>query len=198
MRERLSARRPDICRAGAGLLLVFCAWLTGCAHTIQVAPHPPGPSPIRIPRAVQLLVGPLSLVGAYHMPGIALLKWSRQDLGDALLRYIQQRETFQAVSKDAGDLALSIATSLSMRSRDHYRYRIRLQVEMKEGNNPIKTYQAEQDAEGSSVRWVTASDRDPIQAALQGALDDVFAQIEADHGLYETATERPAPRTAPQ
>jgi hypothetical protein len=39
-------------------------------------------------------------------------------------------------------------------------------------------------AAGSSVRWVTASDRDPIEAALQSALDDLLTQIESDRSLY--------------
>jgi hypothetical protein len=37
---------------------------------------------------------------------------------------------------------------------------------------------------GSRVRWITASDQDPIAAAVQAALDDLFAQIEEDAALY--------------
>jgi hypothetical protein len=55
---------------------------------------------------------------------------------------------------------------------------------MSETVHPIKAYRAEHVAAGSSVRWVTASDRDPIEAALQAALDDLLAKIEADRSLY--------------
>ncbi|ALA60207.1 hypothetical protein NITMOv2_3817 [Nitrospira moscoviensis] len=164
--------------------VLLCTWLAGCAHTIQVDPLPATPAATRIPRAVQLVVGPLSLEGADHMPGITLLKWPHRDLSEALLRYVERRETFASVSAAPADLAMSIVTNLSMRSRQRYRYRVRLEIEMRDGATPIKTYRAEHEAEGSSVRWVTASDRDPIQAALQQALDDAFGQIEADHALY--------------
>jgi hypothetical protein len=37
---------------------------------------------------------------------------------------------------------------------------------------------------GSRVRWVPASDEDPIAASVQAALDDLFLQIEEDAALY--------------
>jgi hypothetical protein len=42
----------------------------------------------------------------------------------------------------------------------------------------------EKEAVGSRVRWVTASDQDPITEAVQAALDDLFLQIEEDATLY--------------
>lgn len=133
------------------------------------------------------------------MPGIALLKWKKRDLADALLRYAEQRGTFRAVSKEAGDFAMVVATELAMRSRDRYLYRIRLKAQMKEAGVLIKSYESDHEAEGSTVRWVTASDQEPIQAALQQALDDLFGQIEADRALYERGATRPppAPREKP-
>ena len=167
-------------------LIILLASLAGCVHTIHVNPLPSAPTGNRIPRAVQIIVGPLSIIGADHMPGITLLEWSHRDLSQALIQYVERRGTFNAVSTGPSDLAMTIVTRLSMASRERYRYRIQLQVEMRETTQPIKTYLTEHEAEGSLVRWVTASDRDPIEAALQRALDDVFTQIEADRSLYAT------------
>jgi hypothetical protein len=125
------------------------------------------------------------------MPGIALLEWKPRDLNQALIRYVQQRNTFNSVSPDPADLTLRITTKLALASRERYRYRIRLQAEMSESAQPIKTYQVEHDAEGSSVRWVTASDREPIQAALQLGLDDLLTQIEADRSLFVAGKGQP-------
>ncbi len=189
----MSPRLPVPFRQFQALLVALISGLiAGCAHHIHVEPVPPGPSPIQIPRTVQLTFSGLSMIGADHRPGIALLKWPKAELGDTLRRYAEQRGTFRAVSKDSGDLAMAVETELAMRSRDRYIYRIRLKAEMKEGGALIKTYEAAHEAEGSTVRWVTASDRDPIQAALQDALNDLFAQIEADHELYEPGAKRPS------
>lgn len=173
------------------LILAFIV-LTGCVHQIQVNPLPSGPTATTIPRSLQMAVGPLLLEGADHMPGIALLEWKHHDLSQALLRYVQQRQTFSSVSTDPADLTLRITTKLALTSRGRYRYRVRLQAEMSETARVIKAYLVEHDAAGSSVRWVTASDRDPIEAALQLALDDLFTQFEADRSLYVSAKERPA------
>lgn len=178
------------------LIAAIVGVIAGCAHHIHVEPVPPGPSAITIPRTVQIVAASLSIIGADHMPGIALLKWPKRDLGDALVRYAEARGTFQAVSKESGDLVMVVATELAMRSRDRYLYRIRLKAEMQEGGTLIKAYEAAHEAEGSTVRWVTASDLDPIQAALQQALNELFAQIEADSALYEPGAKRPPP--APQ
>ncbi len=126
------------------------------------------------------------------MPGIALLEWLHRDLSQALIRYVQQRDTFSSVSTNPADLTLRITTKLALTSRDRYHYRIRLQAEMSETAQLIKAYLVEHVVAGSSVRWVTASDRAPVEAALQLALDDLLTQIETDRSLYVRGQEQPA------
>ena len=167
------------------VLILLLTVLTGCVHRIHVNPLPVAPASMTIPRSLQIAVGPLAIEGADHMPGIALLDWRHRDLSQALIRYVQHRGTFSSVSTDSAELTLRITTKLALASRQNrYHYRVRLQAEMSETGQPIKAYRAEHVAAGSSVRWVTASDRDPIEAALQAALDDLLAQIEADRSLY--------------
>lgn len=176
----------------ARLFILALIILTGCVHKIQVNPLPSAPASTTIPRSLQIAVGPLLMEGADHMPGIGLLEWPHHDLSQALIRYVQQRGTFSSVSADPADLAFSITTKLALTSRERYHYRIRLQAEMSETAHLIKTYLVEHDVAGSTVRWVTASDRDPIEAALQLALDDLLTQIEADRSLYVAPKGRPA------
>lgn len=166
--------------------------LTGCLHTIHVSPLPSAPTINKIPRPVQMIVGAFSMEGADHMPGINQLEWSHRDLSQALIQYVQRRETFPSVSTTPTDLTMTIVTKLSMKSREQYRYRIQLQAEMRETTRPIKTYLTEHEVAGSIVRWVTASDRDPIEAALQLALDDLLTQIETDRSLYVASAGRPS------
>lgn len=119
------------------------------------------------------------------MPGITLLEWRPRNLTQAIIHYIQERGTFPSVSPDSGEITLAITTKLAMTSRGQYQYRITLQGEMRQAiTGVIKTYVVERSATGSTVRWVTASDRDPIEAALQLALDDLLSAIEADRPLY--------------
>ncbi len=168
-----------------GILVLLLVLLTGCVHRIHVNPLPAGPASTTIPRSLQITVGPLALEGADHRPGIALLEWPHQDLSQAIVQYVRRREIFGSVFTNPADLTLHIATKLALADRQgRYHYHIRMQVEMHEGNRLIKTYLAEHRAAGSLARWVTASDRDPIESALQSALDDVFSRIEADHPLY--------------
>ena len=175
------------------LLLALCIAGTGCVHRIQVTPVPTSASSITIPRTLQAVISPISMEGPDHRPGIALLEWSHLDLKQAVLRYLQQRGAFAAVSPDPADLTLRVATKLTLTSRSNlYHYRIVLQAEMSEGVQLMKSYRAEQTAVGSSVRWVTASDRDPIETALQGALEDLMRQIEADRPIYISRTEQPS------
>ena len=119
------------------------------------------------------------------MPGITLFKWPKEDLRDATIDYIQQRHTFASVSHEQGTLAMAIRARLSMRSRGEYRYLLRMESDIgPTGKPPIKSYRVEKEAVGSRVRWVTASDQDPIAEAVQATLDDLLLQIEEDHGLY--------------
>ena len=174
------------------LLLALCITGAGCVHRIQVTPLPTSLPSITIPRTLQAVVSPIAMEGADHRPGIALLEWSHLDLKQAVLRYLQQRGTFTSVSPDPADLTLRVATKLRLTSRGGlYHYRVVLQAEMSEAAGVIKSYRVEHTAAGSSVRWVTASDRNPIETALQGALEDLMRQVEADGALYLSGTEQP-------
>lgn len=167
------------------LLLGLCVTGAGCVHRIQVTPLPTSASSVTIPRTLQAVISPISMEGPDHRPGIVLLEWSHLDLKQAVLRYLQQRGTFASISPDPADLTLRVATKLTLTSHSGlYHYRIGLQAEMSEDVRLIKSYRAEQTAVGSSVRWVTASDRVPIETALQAALEDLMVQIEADRRLY--------------
>jgi len=175
------------------LLIILLITVTGCVHRIQVNPLPSSPTSTTIPRSLQITVGPLSMEGADHRPGITLLEWPHSDLSQALVRYVQQRNTFSSVSTNSADLTLRITTKLALTHRQgRYHYRVRLQAEMSEKAQLVKAYLVEQVAAGLSVRWVTASDRDPTEAALQLALDDLLSQIEADQSLYVSGMGRPA------
>lgn len=119
------------------------------------------------------------------MPGIALFKWPANDLRTATMDYIEKRGTFSSVHEDQGKLTLTIKALLRMQSRGKYRYLLRLESDLgPSAKTPIKSYLIEKDAVGSSVRWVTASDQDPIAEVVQAALDDLLLQIEGDAALY--------------
>ena len=119
------------------------------------------------------------------MPDIALLEWPAADLRRAIVEYARQRGTFRAAGEDQGSLTLSIKAWLWVRSREAYRYTVHLESELgPTGKLPVKSYVVEKEAVGSHVRWMTASDQDPIGTAVQAALDDLFMQIEEDAGLY--------------
>ncbi len=169
----------------AGLLALLTAASSGCTHVIEVHPLPAHPANTTIPRSLRVTLSSLTVQGADHMPGIALLEWRPRTLGPALIHYIRERGTFTSVSADTGELTLVVTTKLAMTSRAQYQYHITLQAEMRqEASGVTKTYLAEGSAPGSTVRWVTASDREPIEAALQSALDNLLLQIEADRQVY--------------
>ncbi len=173
------------------LLLSLWGGVTSCVHNIHVAALPDNPSSAGIPRSLQLITIAPSLEGADHRPGITLLKWSQSDLHQAILGYLQQRGTFASVSDEPGDLMLRVTTQLSLTSRQGlYHYRIVLQGEMSEAERPINSYQVEQTIAGSSVRWVTDSDRIPIEIALRLALEDLTEEIEKDWPLYLQAADK--------
>lgn len=167
------------------LLLGLCVTGAGCVHRIEVTPLPASASSVTIPRTLQAVITPISMEGPDHRPGIVLLEWSHLDLKQAVLRYLQQRGTFASVSYDPADLTFRVATKLTLTSHNGlYHYRIGLQAEMSEDDRLIKSYRSEQTAMGSSVRWVTASDRIPIETALRAALEELMGQVEADRRLY--------------
>lgn len=175
-------RRSTLCRV---FLLALCLILPGCVHRIHVMPLPTGVPSTTIPRTLQVTLSPIAMEGPDHRPGITLLDWSHRDLMMPIVDYLRQRGTFASVSLEAGDLSLHIATKLVLSSRRGlYHYRVMLEADMGAASQLIKTYLVEQAAVGSSVRWVTASDRRPIEAALQSALDDLMGKIETDRLLY--------------
>jgi hypothetical protein len=163
-------------------LLLLC-W--GCVHRIHVAPAPPGVSPTAIAQSLQVIVPFLALEGADHKPGITLLEWPVEDLRTAAIDYIQSRRIFTSVGDNPAGLTLTVKAWLKMRSSGNYYYSLRLESALGPSEMPpIKSYLAEKETVGSSVRWITASDQNPIAKAVQAALDDLLSQIEADHHLY--------------
>ncbi|BCA54551.1 hypothetical protein W02_16910 [Nitrospira sp. KM1] len=137
-----------------------------------------------IPSSVRIQIPFLAIEGADHMPGIPAFEWPKKDLHAAIIDYVEKRRTFVSVGND-GALTLSIKSWLMMRSRTEYRYTVRLESDLgPTGKPPITSYVAEAEEKGSIVRWVTASDRNPIERAVQATLDDLLAQIEADAELF--------------
>jgi len=119
------------------------------------------------------------------MPGIALLEWSAADLRQAIVEYARQRDTFRASGDEQGSLTMTVKAWLWLRSREAYRYILHLESDLgPTGTSPVKSYVVEKETVGSRVRSVTASDQDPITAAVQAVLDDLFLQIEEDAALY--------------
>lgn len=169
--------------------------VAGCVHRIEVNPTPSGQATKMIPRSLQVVVDAPLLEGADHRPGIPLFTWPHKNLEEAVTRYARHRGTFSAVSTDHAELRLHLITKLALSSRQgRYHYQIRLQAAMREQEQPDKTYLAESTAAGSLARWVTASDRDPIESALQSALDNLLDQIESDSSSHiDSNTEVPAP-----
>lgn len=166
------------------ILLLILTALPGCLRRIEVHPVPSHPASNPIPRSLQVTISSLTIQGADHMPGITLLEWRAQDLSRATMDYIRNRGTFASVSEGPADLVMKLTVKLSMTARGHYVYHVRLQADMETTTDPTKSYDVERTAAGSSVRWVTASDRDPIEAALQLALEDLLTNIESDRSLY--------------
>jgi hypothetical protein len=77
---------------------------------------------------------------------------------------------------------------LSLLSRGEYRYTLRLETDLGPAGQPtLKSYVVQKEAVGSSVRWITASDQDPIGQVVQAAFDDLLTQIEADRALYRAS-----------
>lgn len=175
------------------IIALLSLWVTcaSCVHRIHVTPLPSESSSAGIPRDLQLIVSAPSLEGADHRPGITLLKWSQSDLNQAILGYLQQRGTFVSVSGEPGDVTLRVTAKLALASlRGLYHYRIVLQGEMSEAEQPINSYRVEHTVAGSSVRWVTDSDRVPIETALRLALEDLTGKIEKDRPLYLKNTDK--------
>ena len=169
------------------ILIILC--VEGCAHRVEVTPVSSVVSQSPIPQSLRVQVPFLALEGPDHMPGIAMLEWPARNLRTAAIDYIRQRHTFTTVSEEQGDLTLTIKAWLWMRSRGEYRYTIRFESDLgPSGKPPVKSYLVQKEAVGSRVRWMTASDQDPITEAVQAALDDLLMQIEEDGTLYGKGT----------
>jgi hypothetical protein len=172
-------------RATLIFLCLMGLFVSGCVHKIHVVPSPSLHTESPIPESLRVEVPSLAMEGPDHMPGIALLEWPAKDLRTAAIDYIHNRRTFSSVSEEQGSLTLTIKAWLWMRSRGEYRYTIRLESDLgPSGKPPQKSYLVQKEAVGSRVRWVTASDREPIEEAVQAALDELLLLIEEDGVLY--------------
>lgn len=170
---------------GLGILV------SGCVHRIQVHPLSNDPTTMTIPVGTQLEVPFLAIEGADHMPGIALLEWPAKDLRQAMIRYFAGRQTFRTIGTDPADLRMVVKAWLILRAPDRYLYRVHLEADLSyAGHGPFKTYAAEGEALGSSVRWVTASDQEPIDEAASEAFQQLANQIEQDRDFIITNNNR--------
>ncbi len=157
---------------------------TGCVHKIHITPVSSETASAPFPASVQLEVPFLAIEGADHMPGISLLEWPAKDLRQAIIQYFTQRQTFTTLGPDPADLKLVVKAWLTLRAPDRYLYRVHLESDLSfSGQAPLKTYAAEGEALGSSVRWITASDQEPIAEATAQALQQLANQIEQDRDL---------------
>lgn len=154
---------------------------SGCVHRIHVDPPSNGPTTMTIPVGAQLDVPFLAIEGADHMPGIPMLDWPAKDLRQAIIHYFAERQTFRSIGSDPADIKMVVKAWLTLRAPDRYLYRVHLEADLSyPGQGAFKTYAAEGEAIGSSVRWITASDQEPIDAATSQALQQLAAQIEQD------------------
>ena len=159
--------------------------LEACSHDIHVTPAASVPPTGTIDQTLRVEVPFLALQGPDRTPGIALMEWPAADLRNAIVDYAKQRGTFVAAGDDQGALTLAVKGWLWVRSREAYHYILHLESDLgPTGKAPIKSYVVEKETVGSRVRWVTASDQEPIAAAVQATLDDLFLQIEEDAALY--------------
>jgi hypothetical protein len=118
------------------------------------------------------------------MPGITLLEWPVKDLYQATLDYFTQRQTFARIGTEPAELRLVIRAWLTLRAPERYVYRLHLESDLSfHGQAPLKTYIAEGEALGSSVRWTTLSDQEPIAEATAQALRELATQIEQDREI---------------
>jgi hypothetical protein len=174
-------------------IMLFGTYLVGagCVHHIHVTPPSSDRAAASIPATVQLEVPFLAIEGADHMPGIPLLEWPSKDLQQTIVEYFTQRQTFTSIGTEAGDMRLVVKAWLMLFAPDRYLYRVHLESDLVfSGQGPLKTYAAEGEAHGSSVRWITASDQEPIAEATAQALHQLAIQIEQDRELVIKSTHR--------
>lgn len=174
------------------ILLMSIAILgVGCVHHIHLPSLLGDVANAPIPVTVQLDMPFLAIEGADHMPGIPLLEWPVKDLRRVTLDYFAQQQTFTAVGLEPAELRLIIKAWLTLRAPDRYLYRIHLESDLSlPGQNPFKSYVAEGETIGSSVRWTTVSDQQPITEATTEALRQLTSQIEQDREIIIKAFTR--------
>ncbi|MGC3974771.1 MAG: hypothetical protein QM771_10365 [Nitrospira sp.] len=173
------------------VLTGLCLLLSGCVHRIHVTPASHSQSAITIPVGLQLEVPFIAIEGADHMPGIAMLDWPARDLRQAIIRYFADRQTFKAIGTDPAELKMVVKAWLTLRAPDRYLYRVHLEADLSyPGHGVFKTYAAEGEALGSSIRWITASDQEPIDEATSQALQQLADQLEQDRDLIMTNNSR--------
>ena len=163
------------------LLMSIGIFEAGCVHRIHLPSLAADVATASIPATAQVVMPFLAIEGADHMPGITLLEWPVSDLRRTAIDYFNQRQTFRSVGLYPAALQLVIKAWLTLRAPDRYLYRIHLESDLSvPGKNFVKTYAAEAEAFGSSVRWSTSSDQQPIMEATLEALRQLALQIEQD------------------
>jgi hypothetical protein len=127
------------------------------------------------------------------MPGIPLLEWPSKDLQQTIIEYFTQRQTFTSIGTEAGDMRLVVKAWLTCFARltatstgsilesDLVCFRTR--PRSRHTRPKVKPI-------GSSVRWVTASDQEPIAEATAQALHQLAIQIEQDREFVIKSTHR--------
>ncbi|MGZ8383266.1 MAG: hypothetical protein ACXW39_01855 [Nitrospira sp.] len=159
----------------------------GCVHRIHVTVPPAETTSAPLPVSVQLDMPFLAIEGADHMPGITLLEWPVKELRQTAIEYFTQRQTFTVIGPAPAEMRLVMKAWLTLRAPDRYLYRVHLEADLSySGQAVLKTYAAEGEALGSSVRWTTASDQEPIADATTQALRSLASQIEQDRDLVIT------------
>ena len=157
---------------------------TGCVHRIHITPPAGDTTTAPLPVSVQLDMPFLRIEGADHMPGIPLLEWPAKELRQTTIEYFAQRQTFRAIGTEPAEMRLTVKAWLTLRAPDRYLYRVHLESDLSfSGQSPLKTYAAEGESFGPSVRWTTASDQEPISEATAQALRNLASQIEQDRDL---------------
>ncbi|WP_447975423.1 hypothetical protein [Nitrospira sp. Kam-Ns4a] len=165
------------------LLLGLLFSSSGCVHVIHVRPKPDRVAVEPIPATVTVEVASLAQEGPGSIPRIYYLKWTKQDLREAVEGYLEKRRTFAGRDGAAGDLTLSLKAALRLESRDRYVFIFEIEGTVLKRGTALKSYRGRGRAVGPWARWTTASDEEPITEAVRLALDEIFAAIEADRAV---------------
>ena len=169
------------------LLLSVSLLGNGCVHRIHVMVPATETTSASLPVSVELDLPFLAIEGPDHMPGITLLEWPVKELRQTTVEYLAQRQTFSVIGAAPAEMRLIMKAWLTLRAPDRYLYRVHLEGDLSYSGKPVlKTYAAEGEALGSSVRWTTASDQEPIADATIQALHSLASQIEQDRNLILT------------